>query len=77
MTAIDFVSGKYDEQGVAEYESRVEELYAHKAISRTKRNKLLMKEADIPADFLERDLRDSQYIAKRLVRYWRELSHSL
>ena len=65
MTAIDFVSGKYDEQGVAEYESRVEELYAHKAISRTKRNKLLMKEADIPADFLERDLRDSQYIAKK------------
>lgn len=65
QTAIDYVSGKYDEQGVAEYESRVEELFAQKAISRTKRNKLLMKEADIPADFLERDLRDSQYIAKK------------
>ena len=65
MTAFDYVSEKYDEQGVAEYESRVEELYAQKAISRTKRNKLLMKEADIPADFLERDLRDSQYIAKK------------
>ena len=65
QTAFDYVASKYDEQGVAEYESRVEELYAQKAISRTKRNKLLMKEGDIPADFLERDLRDSQYIAKK------------
>ena len=65
MTAYDYVAGKYDEKGLADYESRVEELFAQKIISRTKRNNLLMKEADIPSDFLQRDLRDSQYIAKK------------
>ena len=65
MTAYDYVAGKYDEKGLADYESRVEELFAQKIISRTKRNNLLMKEADIPSDFLQRDLRDSQYIARK------------
>ena len=51
--------------GLSDYENRVEELYASKAISRTKRNNLLMKESEIPSDFLERDLRDSQYIARK------------
>ena len=65
MTAYDFVAGKYDEKGVLDYEKRVEELVTNNAISKTKRNNLLMKEADIPSDFLQRDLRDSQYIAKK------------
>ncbi|MBR6840708.1 MAG: type II CRISPR RNA-guided endonuclease Cas9 [Prevotella sp.] len=65
MTAYDYVSGKFDEQGLTDYESRVEELFTNKVISRTKRNNLLMKEEDIPSDFLERDLRDSQYIARK------------
>lgn len=65
MTAYDYVAGKYDEKGLADYESRVEELFTQKVISRTKYNNLLMKEADIPSDFLQRDLRDSQYIAKK------------
>ena len=64
-TAYDFVAEKYDEQGLADYESRVEELFNNKVISRTKRNNLLMKESEIPSDFLERDLRDSQYIARK------------
>ena len=64
-TAYDYVTEKYDAQGVTDYESRVEELFCNKAISRTKRNNLLMKEAEIPSDFLKRDLRDSQYIARK------------
>lgn len=64
-TAFDFVSGKYGEQGLMEYEKRVESLYSNKVISKTKRDKLLMKEADIPSGFINRDLRDSQYIAKK------------
>ena len=64
-TAFDFVSGKYGEQGLREYENRIESLYEKKAISKTKRDKLLMKEADIPSGFINRDLRDSQYIAKK------------
>lgn len=65
MTAYDYVAGKYDEKYLVDYESRIEELFAQKVISRTKRNNLLMKEEDIPSDFLERDLRDSQYIARK------------
>lgn len=65
MTAFDYVAGKYDEKYLSDYESRIEELYSQKVISRTKRNNLLMKESEIPSDFLERDLRDSQYIARK------------
>ncbi|MCR5039581.1 MAG: type II CRISPR RNA-guided endonuclease Cas9 [Bacteroidales bacterium] len=64
-TAIDFVSGKFGERGLLDYENRVENLYKNNAISKTKRNKLLMKETDIPSGFINRDLRDSQYIAKK------------
>lgn len=65
MTAYDYVANKNDEKGILDYESRIEELYKQKAITKTKRNNLLMKEEEIPSDFLERDLRDSQYIAKK------------
>ena len=64
MTAFDFVKDKY-EAHLQEYEARVEDLFSKKAISKTKRDKLLMKEADIPSGFINRDLRDSQYIAKK------------
>lgn len=64
-TAFDFVSDKYGEEGVEEYKSRIESMFDKKAISKTKRDKLLMKEADIPSGFINRDLRDSQYIAKK------------
>lgn len=64
-TAFDFVSGKYGEEGLSDYSARVEKLFKDGAISRTKRNKLLMREADIPQGFIERDLRDTQYISRK------------
>ena len=64
-TAYDFVTERYGEQGTREYENRIESLYSNKVISKTKRDKLLMKESDIPSGFINRDLRDSQYIAKK------------
>ncbi len=64
-TAYDYICRKYDEAGVAAYKSRIEKLYANKKISRTKYKNLLMHEADIPSGFIDRDLRDSQYIAKK------------
>lgn len=63
-TAYDFVKDKWEDK-IQEYEARIEKLYNDKAISKTKRDKLLMKEADIPSGFINRDLRDSQYIAKK------------
>ena len=64
-TAYDFVAERYGEQCTLEYENRIESLYNNKVISKTKRDKLLMKESDIPSGFINRDLRDSQYIAKK------------
>lgn len=64
-TAFDFILGKFGEQGLLDYENRVESLFKNNAISKTKRDKLLMKETDIPSGFINRDLRDSQYIAKK------------
>lgn len=63
-TALDYVATKGAEELEA-YKLRVESLFKNKGISKTKRDKLLMKEADIPSDFINRDLRDSQYIAKK------------
>ncbi|NCA80262.1 MAG: hypothetical protein EOM76_08785, partial [Sphingobacteriia bacterium] len=65
VTAFDYVKEKYDTQWLSDYQTRVEELYKNGSISKTKRNKLLMEEADIPSGFIERDLRDTQYIAKK------------
>ncbi len=64
-TAYDYVKEKFDEKGLDDYLVRIETLYKSGCISKTKRNKLLMKEADIPTGFLERELRDTQYIAKK------------
>ena len=63
-TALDFVSTKYGDAKAEEYSSKVEHLYKSGVISKAKRNKLLMKEAEIPNGFIERDLRETQYIAK-------------
>ena len=65
MTAFDFVKNKYGESGAEDYRNRVEQLYSNSSISKTKYKNLLMSEKDIPSDFIERDLRDSQYIAKK------------
>ena len=72
-TAMDFVNEKYGAQAVEEYVARIENLYNKKVISKTKRDKLLMKEADIPSGFINRDLRDSQYIAKKAREILEEL----
>ncbi len=63
-TALDYVKTLGDE-AVEQYKSRIENLFRQNAISKSKRDKLLMTEADIPSGFINRDLRDSQYIAKQ------------
>lgn len=73
-TAFDFVTTKYgDEFANGEYKTRIDKLLADKVISKTKHDKLLMKEADIPSGFINRDLRDSQYIAKKAREILEEL----
>lgn len=64
-TAFDFVKGKYKEYEVKEYKERIDDLLKRKVISKAKHDKLLMTESDIPSDFINRDLRDTQYIARK------------
>ena len=65
MTAFDFIESNYGKNYASQYANKIEDLYLNKAISKTKRNKLLMRETEIPSGFINRDLRDSQYIAKK------------
>lgn len=64
-TAYDFVVDEYNEEHIQKYKACVERLYKLGAIKKTKHDKLLMQNKDIPQDFIERDLRDTQYIAKK------------
>ncbi|MCC8186088.1 MAG: type II CRISPR RNA-guided endonuclease Cas9, partial [Bacteroides sp.] len=64
LTAYDFMSAK-PAHVFEEYIERVNLLYANKVISKSKRDKLLMSKEDIPDNFIERQLRESQYIAKK------------
>ena len=65
QTAYDYVSGKGGEAGLQEYLERVEDLFKGGYINKAKYNKLRMTGKDIPDDFIDRDLRDTQYIARR------------
>ncbi|MDR0981674.1 MAG: type II CRISPR RNA-guided endonuclease Cas9 [Culturomica sp.] len=85
-TAYDFVKEEYGEEGLAEYLNRVEMLYNIKVrteaneeaksagtISKGKYNKLKMTESEIPDGFIERDLRNTQYIAKKSLEMLHEI----
>ncbi len=63
-TAYDFMASQ-SESALDSYIARVEQLYADNKISKTKRNRLLTSKDDIPEDFLNRDLRLTQYITKK------------
>lgn len=72
-TAADYVSNKYGNNGLIEYLNKVEDLYNEGKISKSKYNKLKMKGNEIPSDFIARDLRDTQYIAKKAKTILEEL----
>ena len=64
-TSYDYVLSKYGNEKTEEYKARIESLYKQGVLSKTKRDKLLMKGSDIPNDFINRDMRDTQYIARK------------
>lgn len=64
MTAYDFMKAK-PEADFQAYVERVNNLFEKKVISKTKRDKLLMAEKDIPDNFIDRQLRETQYISKK------------
>ncbi len=50
-----------------DYESRVQEVFDQKGIKYGKRKKLYTKKEEIPSDFLNRDMNNSAYIAKKAL----------
>ena len=67
MTAIDFIADKYGQEGVERYKSTVDMLFGKGAISKTKYHNLLRTQNDIPENFIQRDLRDTQYISRKAL----------
>jgi len=63
-TAYDFVRNEYGEDKAKEYLLKVEKLMKDKKISKTKYKHLIWSEKDIPDSFIDRDIRETQYIAK-------------
>jgi len=71
QTAYDYIESKQGEKGLEKYMERVESLFElgkknkEEGISKAKYQKLLKRESEIGDGFIERDLRESQYIAKK------------
>ena len=66
-TAYDFIEPYFGKDKFEQYLARVEMMYkaSEGAISKSKYKKLLLRSSEIGEGFIERDLRDSQYIAKK------------
>lgn len=76
MTAYDFMKTK-SKQEFDNYVERVGLLYSKKIISKTKRDKLLMSEDKIPDNFIDRQLRESQYIARKAREILQTVCHNV
>lgn len=63
-TAYDFVKKKYGEEELQQYLNRCETVCKDK---KAKLRKLKMEQSDIPDGFIDRDLRNTQYIAKKAL----------
>jgi CRISPR-associated endonuclease Csn1 len=62
-TAYSFLQEKLTPEEFGHFEKRVKSLFGK--ISRTKQQKLLMADHEIPEGFIDRQLRETQYIAKK------------
>lgn len=75
-TAYDFMESKGGDR-LREYIDRVNKLADQGNITKAKRNKLLMPAKEIPEDFIERQLRESQYIAKKAKEMLLTICHNV
>lgn len=68
-TAMDYVLATYGETGAEQYRQRIEFLYDrnNKNGTNKKHKNLITTEGEIPVDFLNRDLADTQYIARKAL----------
>ena len=74
-TAYSFLQEKLSPEEFDQFEKRVKGLFGK--ISRTKQNKLLMADNEIPEGFIDRQLRETQYIAKKAKEILLEISRNV
>ncbi|WP_158729486.1 type II CRISPR RNA-guided endonuclease Cas9 [Flavobacterium sp. I-STPA6A] len=74
-TAYSFLKEKLSAEEFDQFEKRVKSLFGK--ISRTKQNKLLMADNEIPEGFIDRQLRETQYIAKKAKEILLEVSRNV
>ncbi len=72
-TAYDFLNIFLDKNKFNQYLSRVETMYKDGGFSKAKYSKLLKKASELSEGFIERDLRNSQYIAKKATQMLQEI----
>ena len=74
-TAFSFLQDKYSVDEFDQFEKRVKSLFGK--ISYTKSKKLLMSNSEIPEGFIDRQLRETQYIAKKAKDILLEISRNV
>ncbi|WP_322550166.1 type II CRISPR RNA-guided endonuclease Cas9 [Flavobacterium psychraquaticum] len=74
-TAYSFLQEKLTAEEFDQFEKRVKSMFGK--ISRTKQNKLLMADNEIPEGFIDRQLRETQYIAKKAKEILLEVSRTV
>lgn len=67
QTAVDFISNQYSTEEKEQFLMRVRQLRLSNTISGTKYKKLLMSAVDIPDDFINRDIKETQYISRKAI----------
>ncbi len=76
MTAYDFMKTKSDRE-LTDYIERIDKLFSNRTISKTKRERLLTTLDKIPTDFISRQLRETQYIARKSREILMQVCHDV
>lgn len=83
QTAFDFIEDKFGEEGIVNFQLRIDKLHEmwrknkEDGISKAKYQKLMRRGSEIGDGFIDRDLRDSQYIAKKSKEMLFQISRSV
>lgn len=75
-TAFDFMKSK-SEAEFEQYLVRINKMYEDKKISKTKHDRLMTSQSEIPTEFINRDLRETQYIAKKAKEILLQICHNV
>ena len=75
-TAYDYMASQ-GEGSLAVYLERIKKMYEEHKISRQKYSYLLMRQKDIPQDFLNRQMRESQYMARKALDLLRDVCRNV